>query len=118
MRVILLYVVEEGGLFGAQRGTNERSGLGLPYGGGNPARVILATGEVASCIVEGRRVPFQLPNIHKSRSPQRNPALGPESPRMRLLGNPRPPGVTSHIAPVQYLTCSTVRTGAISELDK
>ena len=34
----LLYVVEEGGLIGAQRGMNERSGLGLPYGGGSPAR--------------------------------------------------------------------------------
>src|SRR5215216_1962448 len=34
----LLYVVEEGGLIGAQRGINKRSGLGLPYGGGSPAR--------------------------------------------------------------------------------
>jgi hypothetical protein len=34
---------------------------------------------------------------------------------MLLLGNPRPLNVTSPIAPVQYPTCFTVRTGVIGK---
>ncbi len=42
----------------------------------------------------------------------RSPANMHELPRMLFIGNLEPPEVTSPIAPVQYRTCSTDRTGA------